>query len=251
MRRPDWWPVAATPDWQLDVGAGELALRTAAGDTVARETFDGAAALAPLLAKMLAAYPRGTIQAWTEASAARLFLLPWADSLTSRARWSTYASSRFEQSFGDAASSWSIRVADDTAPRARLAAALPLALIEALRIGSGGRVASLRIGLIEQLARLLARERRFAGCVVEPGASVATLLVLVRGELRRVRTRRFDVADDLIGTARSEWASFGIAGAAADAAIALPADAVGTLGPALAAAVGAVRVLALPRLNRV
>ncbi|HUN92468.1 MAG TPA: hypothetical protein VMU33_10450 [Burkholderiaceae bacterium] len=249
MRRPDGWPGRAAAAWLLQVDDRRLELRAADGRVVERDDVDGSAAIGPAAGRMLAAHPDGEVQVRVDAGVARLFLVPWADALTSGARWHTYACSRFEQAYGESADEWTVRVVDELPPRARLAVALPTAWLKAVTLGGARRVVSVRVGLLDRVARLLASEPRFSGCAIEVGASVATLLVFVQGELRRVRARRFDAAEELAATVRSEWASFGIAASAVGAAVALPAAARAALGDTLAAALGATRVVELEPLS--
>ena len=54
----------------------------------------------------------------------RLFVLPYSSALTSEARWSAYAASRFEDLFGEGVDGWSLRVVAERPERPRLVAAL-------------------------------------------------------------------------------------------------------------------------------
>jgi hypothetical protein len=136
---------------------------------------------------------------------ARMWLLPWVPQLTSPERWNSLAVSRFEQSYGEPPEDWVLRVADDAPPRARLVAALPAGLLRAL--DQVARPGSIVIGLLEGVSRLIAREPAFHGCVAEVGPDSASLLMICRGELRRVRCRRFEHLEEVSAAARSEWAS--------------------------------------------
>jgi hypothetical protein len=216
------------------------------------ETFDGLGSLAAAIRRLVQEHPGdGAIDVRVAAAHARLFLVPWVAQLTSAARWQTYAASRFEQIHGEVAADWVVRVAPELPPRARLAVALPLELVRAVsaglagaRTGAGGGN-SLRLALLEQVGDLVAGEARFSGCIVDIDAAAATLLIMVQGELRRVRTRHFDALEELAGTLRSEWAAFGIAAAAVNAAVAMPAASLDEFGAPLAAALGSSRVVSL------
>lgn len=258
MRRPDWWPAQRGARRRLSVAANRIQLslpgKDGGAETVS-EPFDGLATLAAAIRRLVQEHPgHGAIDVRVAAGHARLFLVPWVAQLTSAARWQTYAASRFEQIHGEVASDWVVRVAPELPPRARLAVALPLDLVRAVSAGlaapgagaGGARQGdSLRVALLDQVGDLVAAETRFSGCIVDIDAAAATLLIMVQGELRRVRTRHFDALDELVGTLRSEWAAFGIAAAAVNAAVAMPASSLDEYGAPLAAALGSSRVVSL------
>jgi hypothetical protein len=230
---------------ELVVGARDLVLRER-GRQLACEPFDNAQApLQAALHRILAGRPGAPLTALVAASHVRMLLLPWVAPLTRRERWQSLAASRFEQTFGQAPDGWVLRVADDLPPRARLAAALPEALLGCLRAAAPLR--SVRIAVLEGLGALLQREPAFSGCVAQVATDHACLLMLWRGELRRIRTRRFEALDDLAAAARSEW----VAARGSESKGAGDAVALATVGPCqgiaaqLAGAIGCRRVLEL------
>jgi len=178
------------------------------GRVLARESFAaGSDALTAALQRLLPAGAAVPVRASVAAAHARMLLLPWLAQLTSAGRWRSLAASRFEQIFGEAADgAWILRIAEDLPPRARLVAALPAPMLGSLR-AVAPRLRSVRIGLLDALGALLEREPRFTGCVAQVGSEGACLLMLWRGELRRVRMRRSDSVDELASAARSEWAA--------------------------------------------
>lgn len=245
---------------ELDVGARELVL-SAAGRLLAREAFDGLAAspassLLPALQRLAPSRPSGRLVARVAAVHARLLLLPWMEQLSSAERWNSLAASRFEQVYGEStAPGWVLRIADDAPPRPRLAAALPAPLLDALQ--SALQPGEVRIDLLDSLGELLAGEPEFSGCVARVRDDVALLMMLWRGELRRVRARRRDASGiaDLAATARSEWAAARPDGAAEagrgargrpQPQLAVAVD-VAEAGPPLASALECSRVVVLPR----
>jgi hypothetical protein len=179
-----------------------------------------------------------------EAGAARLLMLPWNAQLTSRDRWSTFAASCFERVYGEAADDWVIRVTEEPAPRARLAAALPRVALHGANGESSRR--SIKLSVLEGLGQVLQEDPKFNGCVVEVGRDGACLLVLVAGQLLRTRVRRFTGDDELAAAARSEWAAAAEDGRTPTLAIG-PADAASRAGARIATALGAKRVIALPQ----
>jgi hypothetical protein len=174
-----------------------------------------------------------------------MLLLPWLPQLTRPDRWLSLAASRFEQTFGESCLGWVLRVGEDLPPRARVAAAIPEALLGTLQ--SLARLRAVRIGLLDALGALLEREPGFTGCVAQVGPDSACLLMLWRGELRRIRTRRFDAVEELSAAARAEWvAAYGPEpnGASARTALAMLGEH-GGVADRLSAAIGCIRVLDL------
>jgi hypothetical protein len=186
----------------------------------------------------------GTEALYLEADAARLLMLPWNAQLTSRDRWSTFAASCFERVYGEAPDEWVIRVADEAAPRSRLAAALPKPLLHSANAESPQR--SVRMSVLEGLGQIVQKDPTFDGCVIEIGREGACLLVVVAGQLLRTRVRRFAGDEELAAAARSEWAAAAEDDRKPNLVIG-PAEAASRIGAPIAAALGAKRVIALPR----
>jgi hypothetical protein len=139
----------------------------------------------------------------------RLFLVPWVAELNAATRWETFAASRFEQRYGEAAQRWQFRVVPEPPPRDRLAVALPAAWVACIGAACGTRLRSLRVAALDDLGALLAREPRFSGCAVEIDAHHGAVFVFVDGRLARVRTRRFGQRDELAAAVHAEWAAAG------------------------------------------
>ena len=188
---------------ELAIGPSDLELRER-GRVLRREAFGAdEGSLHAALQRLLPQRPAASIKATVAANHARMLLLPWLPQLTRPDRWLSFAAGRFEQTFGEPPDGWVLRVADDLPPRVRLAAAIPAALLKSLQ--HAARIRTLRIGLLDALGALLQSEPVFSGCVAQVGPDSACLLMLWRGELRRVRMRRFDALEDLGVAARSEW----------------------------------------------
>jgi hypothetical protein len=229
---------------ELAVGARDLVLRER-GRVMAREAFGPeAGSLQAALQRLLPQRPAAPITASVAASHARMLLLPWLPQLTRPDRWLSLAASRFEQTFGEAPDGWELRVAQDLPPRARLAAAIPSALLRSLQ--AVARLRAVKIGLLDALGGLLEREAAFSGCVAQVGPDSACLLMLWRGQLRRIRMRRFDALEDLAAAARSEWIA--VRGSepdgAVEAAVALIGDGRGA-AVQLSGAIGCSRIVEL------
>ncbi len=187
----------------LAIGARDLVLRER-GRVVARQAFGTEeGSLHAALQRLIPSRPPAPMTARVAAGHARMLLLPWLPQLTRAERWLSLAASRFEQTFGEAADGWVVRVAQEAPPRARMAAAIPESLLHALQ--AAAKLRAVRIGLLDALGALLQREPAFTGCVSEVGPDSACLLMLWRGELRRVRTRRFEALEEISAAARSEW----------------------------------------------
>jgi hypothetical protein len=101
------------------------------------------------------------------------------------------------------------------------------------------------LSLLEHLERLLQREPKFDGCVIEIGRDGACLLVLVGGELLRTRVRRFDSDETLAAAVRSEWAVIAANASAAPIVAIAPGEAASGVGARIGAALGASRIIAL------
>jgi hypothetical protein len=230
---------------ELAIGASDLVLRDR-GRTLGREAFDAEdGSLQAALRRLLPQGSSAPITVRLAANHARMLLLPWLPQLTRPERWLSLAASRFEQTFGEGVDGWVLRVVEDLPPRVGLAAAVPEALLESLR--ALARLRSVRVGLLDALGALLEREAAFSGCVAQVGRDSACLMMLWRGELRRIRTRRFDAVEELSAAARTEWiAACGAESKADAAAVALAV--LGQHGGAaqhLSAAIGCSRLLDL------
>jgi len=153
--------------------------------------------------QVLQAHPPGRLFVQLGSAWSRLMVLPWVDQLTSEDRWGNYARARFEQVYGDDSDGWELRLARDLPGRGRLAVAWPAALGTELRRHKSVR--SVRLALLEHLGLLLEHEPQFSGCVLELEANGAGFLLLVDGEIRRVRWCRFGDAEGLLAAVRSEW----------------------------------------------
>jgi hypothetical protein len=230
---------------ELAVGARDLALRER-GRVLAREAFGPeAGSLQAALQRLLPQRPSAPMTASLSADHARMLLLPWLPQLTRPDRWLSLAASRFEQTFGETVDGWVLRVAQDAPPRARLAAAIPEALVQSLQ--AVAKLRAVRIRLLDALGALMEREPAFSGCVAQVGPHSACLLMLWQGHLRRIRTRRFDALEDLAAAARSEWiAARGpeSKGAAARVAVAVLGERPG-MATHLAGAIGCTRMVQL------
>ncbi|SPE23218.1 hypothetical protein SBBP1_210012 [Burkholderiales bacterium] len=195
---------------RLHIGTRSLALYTRSGQQWAerdRQTIAGAGledACAAVRA-LLAAHRDIAIDVHLACRWTRLLLLPWIDQLTREERWSNYARARFDQVYGEGAQAWDIRVGRDLPGRDRIAAAWPV-LLQA-EFASQRQVRSARVGLLEHLGILIAQEPRFSGCLIELDSDGAGFLLLVDGQMRRVRWCRFDHDDGLVTAVRSEWAT--------------------------------------------
>jgi hypothetical protein len=143
---------------------------------------------------------------------AAMCLLPWSPLLTSEARWLQYAASRLQQSQGIDPQRWALRLVDERPPRARLALALPSDLLSAV-----SAAARIRVDFADVLQRLVARDARYCGCVVEAVSHGAVVAVFDRGALVRVRQRRCGPptsapwAAQVAATVTSECAGFAAA----------------------------------------
>lgn len=235
---------------ELSLDAEEIVLREQ-GRIVAREPIAVSDdSLREVLRRVVGARAATPTRVRVAASRARIFLMPWVPQLTTPQRWRALAASRFEQSYGELPDDWSLRVADDLPPRPRLAVALPVPLLRTIQDVVKPR--RLVIGLLEALGALLVREPAFHGCVAQIGPKSACLLMICGGELRRVRTRRYEAPEEIIAAARSEWAAAAATREGAAEKTLKPAAATvallgtGTSSAAtLASALGASRVLEL------
>lgn len=238
----------------LDIGARSVALRRGEGPQDARtqavaEPFD-AQAIGAAVASLAAQEPAARLSAYLSAGLARILVLSWVDQLISEPRWTNYAASRFEQTFGEEPMDWDLHVARDLPGRDRIAVAWPMALRERLRAIPNLR--SVRIGLLEHLDTLLSHSPRFSGVLAEVHDDGAGLVLVAGGVVRRARWRRFGHADDLATAMRSEWATLGdFPGAQAPALAVVPPapepdTALAQAVSVLARSIGAREIFALP-----
>lgn len=140
----------------------------------------------------------------------RLFVLPYAHALTSEARWNAYATSRFEDLFGEGADGWTLRVVAERPERPRLVAALPMALTRTLQGLLDQRLRSIRVDSLMRLDEMRQRESGYTGALVDVGARHALVALMVDGTLHRLRTRRMAPSvDELRAALRVEWAALG------------------------------------------
>lgn len=161
---------------------------------------------------------RDQVAVTVDASAAHFDLLRWSAELSSAKRWEQFSSARLTHARADDASRWSIRVLRDAPPRAALSAALPATTLTALR-KTLARLSGVRIGFLDRINALLARDRAFSGCVVDVGQERVWIFVLRAGVIERVRLRRMqsavnadaesDGATELLPILASEWAATG------------------------------------------
>jgi hypothetical protein len=161
-----------------------LWLRRLRPSAAARRHYVPAGAdLAALRARIAA--QGGDSEAQVASDWAAMCLLPWSPLLTTQARWLQYAASRLQQTQGIDPQRWTLRVIDERPPRARLALALPSELLSAL-----SAAVRIRVDFADVLQRLVARDARYCGCVVEAVSLGAVVAVFDRGALVRVRQRR-------------------------------------------------------------
>ena len=173
----------------------------------------------------------------------RLFVLPYSEALSSEARWSAYAHSRFEDLFGDGTDGWSLRVVAERPGRPRLVAALPMAVMRTLEGLLDRRLRSVRIDSLIRLDDMRRREAGYTGALVDVGAQHALVALMIDGTLHRLRLRRMVPSlDELRATLTVEWAALGRGDA-------LPALAIAP-GDVLATSDGAELAVLAPRLIR-
>jgi len=173
----------------------------------------------------------------------RLFVLPYSEALSSEARWSAYAHSRFEDLFGDGTDGWSLRVVAERPGRPRLVAALPMAVMRTLEGLLDRRLRSVRIDSLIRLDDMRRREAGYTGALVDVGAQHALFALMIDGTLHRLRLRRMVPSlDELRATLTVEWAALGRGDA-------LPALAIAP-GDLLATSDGAELAVLAPRLIR-
>ena len=173
----------------------------------------------------------------------RLFVLPYSEALSSEARWSAYAHSRFEDLFGDGTDGWSLRVVAERPGRPRLVAALPMAVMRTLEGLLDRRLRSVRIDSLIRLDDMRRREAGYTGALVDVGAQHALVALMIDGTLHRLRLRRMAPSPDELRAALTvEWAALGRGDA-------LPALAIAP-GDVLATSDGAELAVLAPRLIR-
>jgi hypothetical protein len=165
----------------------------------------GALPAAQALRDLLAAHPGRTFELRLSHACCRLLLLPWLEQLSGPERWRNYARARFEERYGEDAGRWDLQLGLDLPGCERIAVAWPRALREALSPLAALR--SVRADLPERLGELLRSHPRFTGALLEIEADGAGMLLLSRGQVRRVRSCRFEDADGLASALRAEWAA--------------------------------------------
>lgn len=159
---------------------------------------------------------RGPVRVSVSLAHARLWVLPFAPLLDRESRWAGFAAASFERAFGDAAEGWLLRWQREVPPRPRLAAALPAALVAALRGALGARLVGLGVDVLAHLPAL--RARRFSGALVLLQPRRCVLVLLRRGVPERVRLRRGACgAPELGALLATEWAALPAAAGAAPA----------------------------------
>lgn len=150
-----------------------------------------------------------------DASAAHFDLLRWSAGLNSARRWEQFSVARLVHTRADDASRWSIRVLRSEPPHAAISAAVPVAYLSGLK--QLVHLASTRIGLLDRINALLARDKTFSGCVVDVSSERAWIFVFRAGAIERVRLRRLQAdisarpaeVSDLLPILTSEWAATG------------------------------------------
>jgi hypothetical protein len=155
--------------------------------------------------QLLAARAERSVEARLASGLCRLMLLQWNAQLTSAERWKNYARARFEDIFGADFEAWELHLATDLPGRDRVAVAWPARLRDTL--AACPAVRSVRVDLLEQMGTLLARESGFSGCLAEIDIDGAAFLLFVDGRLRRIRSCRYDHAEELASALRAEWAA--------------------------------------------
>lgn len=175
-------------------------------------------------------------------SHARLFVVQAIEALDTEERWRAYAVDRLSQWQGDEAGrQWHVRVVAERPGRPRLVAALPGALMEAVRERFGSRLRSVWIEPLLRLDELKRQDHHFSGAWVDLGVDHALIALFDDGVLQRMRLRRAPPqALDLASTVRAEWAAL-------ERSPTLPALALGPAPEAAAAAAKALSALA-PRI---
>jgi hypothetical protein len=174
------------------------------------------------LREALAALPgKGALTVQLAGALARWLLLPHSPRLSSEQAWAPFAHAWFEQQHAQAASAWTLRWLVETPGHPRLMAALPTALIAALREATQRRTLSVQLQTSERLARLRAQQPRFTGAFCDMDAEHCVLVLCHQGRPVRVRKRAGALdAQALAAMIKTEWA-----GCAAPSKTGEPADA--------------------------
>ena len=140
----------------------------------------------------------------------RLFVLPFTAALSSEARWIAYATSRFEDLFGEGAEGWSLRVVAERPGRPRLVAAVPMGLMRTLDGLLDRRLRSVRIDALMRVDEIRQRDEGYTGALVDVGAQHALLALMIDGTLHRLRLRRMTPGlEELRAALAVEWAALG------------------------------------------
>lgn len=193
----------------LDISADTLALHQAGKASLLRPFVRDD--LPAVIEELLIGLPtKAGVQVCVNACHSRLFMLPFADALSSEARWQGYARSRFEELFGDSADGWQLRVVPERPGRARLVAALPVVLVGALKQSLGARLRGVTIDALRRLDALRLQQVGYSGALADVGPQHVLIALLVDGQVRRLRLRRMAPRqDELLSVLRVEWAALG------------------------------------------
>jgi hypothetical protein len=168
----------------------------------------GGALPAALCEALASLPPRSALSVQLAGAAARWLLLPHSPRLVSERAWEPFARAWFEQQHAQAAAAWTLRWWVEAPGHPRLMAALPTALIDALR-GAAQRLAlSVHLQTIDRLAALRVRQPRFTGAFCDLDAAHALLVLCREGRPVRVRKRAGALdAPGLLAMLKTEWAA--------------------------------------------
>lgn len=169
------------------------ALRTAAWDNPAAPPVNWREVL-PALQEMVRDLGGGKVDMILSGHFFRYQILPWQDGLQSYDEALACARYGLARTYGSEAESWPIALSDEPPGSASIAAGFDpelLACLKAAVTAGGGRLASIRPGLIVAL-NVWRRAVASAGATwfVVLESTLLTLVLIERGEWRWVRTRR-------------------------------------------------------------
>jgi len=191
---------------QLRLGATSILLRSNDTELEHRRLPDGGLdSMRAIAEECIYSHKDLSIDVRISCAWSRLLTLPAIAQLSREEHWRNYARARFEQIYVDDADKWNIQVSRDLPGCDRIAVAWPGALHGPLL--AFANVRSVRIGLLEQLGRLLDQIPTFSGCLLEIEPGGAGMLLLSYGKLRRARWCRFENAQGLAAAVCAEWAS--------------------------------------------
>lgn len=155
------------------------------------------------LQRMLAEHGgrRARLKVLVSSHYSRFGLIPWSDQVTTPEELRGYAAACFEETYGKSADTWRLTLSPEPAGQARVAVALPEALLKqlwALAKGSGFRLTSIQPYLMTAFNRFHKRlgERSFLFVVAEPGRS--TLLLAREGRWCAVRSLHIADSDEAL-----------------------------------------------------